>query len=242
MAKIIRLRGKLKGFFFVLQLDRVVPSRLLHFAGYMSRLSKWIRKHKNIEFSDFYNSKHNYAKRYDLYEHVIKNQKFEDDTIDYLEFGVSRGVSFKWWMERIKHQDARFYGFDTFSGLPEDWGPFKKGDMDNGDTPPEIDDKRHTFYQGLFQQTLVPFLAQYKTNNRKVIHMDADIYSATLYVLTLITPYLNPGDIIFFDEFNVPMHEFKAFSEWQKAFYVKVEVLGAVNNFYQTAMMVKGGK
>mgnify|MGYP000492257229 CR=1 FL=1 len=30
--------------------------------------------------------------------------------------------------------------------------------------------------------------------------MDADIYTATLYVLTLITPFLKPGDIIFFDE------------------------------------------
>ncbi|MFC2080072.1 class I SAM-dependent methyltransferase [Bacteroidota bacterium] len=238
MAKIIRLRGKLKGIFFLLQLDRILPSGLLHFTGYMSRLSKWIRRNKHIEFCDFYSSKHNYNKRYDLYEYIISNQKLET-AIDYLEFGVSKGVSFKWWMNKIQHKDARFYGFDTFSGLPEDWGPFKKGDMDNGDSCPEIDDTRHTFFQGLFQQTLIPFLADYKSNKRKVIHMDADIYSATLYVLTLITPYLNTGDIIFFDEFNVPMHEFKAFSEWQKAFYVDVEVLGSVNNFYQTAMMIK---
>jgi O-methyltransferase len=237
MAK-LRIRSKLKGLFFVLQLDRIMPAELFHFAGYMSRLSKWVRKHRKLEFSDFYNSKHDYGKRYELYEYIIKTQELED-AIDYLEFGVSRGVSFRWWMERIKHKDASFYGFDTFSGLPEDWGPFKAGDMDNGNEPPEIDDTRHGFYQGLFQQTLIPFLATYKSDKRKVIHMDADIYSATLYVLTLITPYLKPGDIIFFDEFNVPMHEFKAFSEWQKAFYVKVEVLGAVNNFYQTAMMVR---
>ena len=237
MAK-IRIRSKLKGLFFVLQLDRVIPSGLFHFAGYMSRLSKWIRKHKGIEFSDFYTSKHNYAKRLELFEHVISTEKL-DGAIDYLEFGVSKGVSFRWWLERIQHQEACFYGFDTFSGLPEDWGPFKAGDMDNGNEPPEIEGDRHTFYQGLFQQTLIPFLAEYKSTKRKVIHMDADIYSATLYVLTLITPYLKPGDIIFFDEFNVPMHEFKAFTEWQKAFYVNVKVLGSVNNFYQTAFIVE---
>lgn len=237
MAK-FRFRSTFKGLFFLLQLDRIVPAGLFHFFGYMSRLSKWIRKHKKHEFCDFYNRKHNYAKRYELYEYVISSQEL-DANIDYLEFGVSRGVSFRWWMERIKNEDARFYGFDTFSGLPEDWGPFKAGDMDNGNEPPEINDNRHEFFQGLFQQTLVPFLANYKADKRKVIHMDADIYSATLYVLTLITPYLNPGDIILFDEFNVPMHEFKAYTEWQKAFYVKVKVLGSVNNFYQTAFIVE---
>ncbi|MFC2129195.1 class I SAM-dependent methyltransferase [Bacteroidota bacterium] len=237
MAK-THIRGKLKGLFFVLQLDRIIPAGIFQFTGYMSHLSRWIRKHKHIEFCDFYTAKRNYEKRLDLFDYVISTQKLED-AIDYLEFGVSKGSSFKWWMERIKHKDARFYGFDTFTGLPEDWGPFKAGDMDNGNKPPEIDDNRHSFYQGLFQQTLIPFLAEYKSTNRKVIHMDADIYSATLYVLTLITPYLNPGDIIFFDEFNVPMHEFKAFSEWQKAFYIKVKVLGSVNNFYQTAFMVE---
>ena len=68
--------------------------------------------------------------------------------------------------------------------------------------------------------------------------MDADIYTATLYVLTLITPFLKSGDIIFFDEFNVPLHEFKAFKEWSNSFYIKYKVLGGVNNFYQTAIMI----
>ena len=69
--------------------------------------------------------------------------------------------------------------------------------------------------------------------------MDADLYSATLYVLTLMTPFLKKGDIIFFDEFNVPMHEFKAFSEWSNSFYLDYEIIGSVNNFYQTAIKIK---
>ena len=48
----------------------------------------------------------------------------------------------------------------------------------------------------------------------------------------------NAGDVIFFDEFNVPQHEFKAFTEWVNAFYVKYEVLGAVNNYYQIAVKI----
>lgn len=238
MKKIIKLIRKLKGIFFYLRIDRIIPVHLLHFLANMADLSKWIANHEKCEFSDFYSSGFNYSKREGLYKYIIENQKLDSD-IDYLEFGVSKGQSFRWWIENIQNKNARFYGFDTFSGLPEDWGPFKKGDMNNGNEQPKIDDSRHQFYQGLFQQTLTPFLSSYKSDKRKVIHMDADLYTATLYVLTLITPVLRPGDIIMFDEFNVPMHEFNAFTAWSSAFYIKYRVLGSVNNFYQIAIIIE---
>jgi len=230
--------GKLKGLFIVSRMDRLISVYLFHFLANLAELSVWISKHKNNCPNDFYTGKFNSAKRETLYEQVINANKL-DTNINYIEFGVSKGASFRWWVNRIKHADARFYGFDTFSGLPEAWGPFKKGDMGNDNEPPVIDDNRHRFYQGLFQQTLIPFLNSYKSDNRKVIHMDADIYSATLYVLTLITPYLRKGDIIFFDEFSVPLHEFKALKEWSSSFYVNYKVLGGVNNFYQIAILIE---
>tara|TARA_B100001250_G_scaffold85675_2_gene70774 strand:+ start:4302 stop:5000 length:699 start_codon:yes stop_codon:yes gene_type:complete len=232
------MRGKLKGLFFMLRLHYLVPIYTFNFLGHLASLSKFIQVYKNIPFSDFYNTKFKYKKRELLFEHVIKKENLNAQ-IDYLEFGVSKGNSFRWWLNRIKDKGARFYGFDTFSGLPEDWGPFKAGDMSNGNSPPKTNDNRASFYQGVFQQTLMPFLTNYKNENKKIIHLDADLYSATLYVLTLITPYLKAGDIIFFDEFNVPMHEFKAFSEWSNSFYIQYEVIGAVNNFYQVALKIK---
>ena len=57
--------------------------------------------------------------------------------------------------------------------------------------------------------------------------------------MTLITPFIKSGDIILFDEFNVPLHEFKAFTEWSNSFYINYKVLGGVNNFYQTAIMIE---
>ncbi len=69
--------------------------------------------------------------------------------------------------------------------------------------------------------------------------MDADLYSSTIFVLTQLYPYLQPGDIILFDEFNVPLHEFKAFNEFTKAFYIELKPLGAVNNYLQVAFVVK---
>lgn len=206
------------------------------FLGHLAQLSRFVHKNKKAGHSDFYTWQFFYNKREELHEHIIASEKI--DEVNYLEFGVSRGKSFRWWSDKLKNPNCRFYGFDTFSGLPEDWGPFKAGDMSNGNEPPEMDDDRCSFYQGLFQQTLVPFLADFDDSKRKIIHMDADLYSATLYVLTLMTPYLKPGDIILFDEFNVPMHEYKAFTEWANSFYVKYEVIGSVNNFYCTAVKI----
>ncbi len=238
MYKLLRILSKIKGLFLFFRLDIFIPTKAFAFLSYSAKLSKWIKQNKKGSFHDFYTFKLDYSKRQELFEHVITNQNLDSD-IDYFEFGVSTGNSFRWWVNRIKNKNARFYGFDTFTGLPEDWGTFKKGDMSNGNEPPVIEGDRHEFYQGLFQQTLIPFLNDYKTDKKKIIHMDADIYSATLYVLTLITPYLKKGDIIFFDEFNVPMHEFKAFSEWSESFYIKYKVLGGVNNFYQTAIVLE---
>jgi O-methyltransferase len=232
-----RIRGKLKGFFFILQLHRIIPFRLMRFVSQMGELSKWIHTHKNIRFSDFYSSRFNYMKRNDLYAFIIENE-LNNKSIDYIEFGVSRGHSFRWWAEKFTDKNSRFFGFDTFTGLPEDWGSFKKGDMDNNNEIPVMNDSRCSFYQGLFQQTLPLFLKTYVPAAVKVVHMDADLYTSTLYALTSISPFLNKGDIIIFDEFNVPMHEFKAFTEWITSYYIKYEVIGAVNNFYQVAIKI----
>ncbi len=234
----INFKGLYKGVFFFLRLDLLIPINLLMHLSQTSKLSKWIRKNSNHTFTDYYTPTLNYSRRYQLYEYII-DKYIHNNTIDYLEFGVSTGGSFRWWVNHLKNPDTRFYGFDTFTGLPEAWGPYKKGDMGNGNEPPAIEDNRHTFYQGLFQQTLLGFLSNYASDKPKVVHLDADIYSSTLYVLTLITPFLRKGDILLFDEFNVPMHEFKAFTEWSQSFYIDYEVIGSVNNFYQIAIVLK---
>jgi O-methyltransferase len=232
-----RIRGKLKGYFFILKLHRVIPFNVLKFFSQMGELSKWISLHRKIGYSDFYSSKFDYSKRYLLYSYILE-KIIPGIPVDYFEFGVSKGVSFRWWAENIEDKESRFFGFDTFTGLPEDWGSFRKGDMDNNNEIPQMNDPRCSFYQGLFQQTLPSFLRSYSSNKRKVIHMDADLYTSTLYVLTSISHFLNKGDIIIFDEFNVPMHEYKAFSEWVKAYYIRYEVIAAVNNYYQIAIEI----
>lgn len=204
---------------------------------YLSRMSRFIDRLEKPRFDDFFTFRYDYDRRYQLYQHVIQSEKL--DAVDYLEFGVSQGHSLRWWLSRIPNPDSRFYGFDTFTGLPEKWGFFDKGRMAVDGNGLSISDSRCTLIKGLFQETLGDFLKQYDNRGRKIIHMDADIYSSTLFVLTSLAPFLRKDDVVLFDEFTVPLHEFKAFSEFVSSYYIHYEMIGAVNNYFQSAFKIR---
>ena len=204
---------------------------------WMTKLSKWANDHKNISYNDF-PSKWNYDKRFDLYNYVIQKENLSVP-VNYLEFGVADGHSFNWWMTANSSVESRFYGFDTFTGLPEDFGPYKKGTFANSNNIPSIKDERGKFYQGLFQQTLPSFLKSFNNDKKNVIMLDADLYTSTLFVLTSLAPVLKKDDIIFFDEFVVPTHEFMAYDHFINSYYFNMELIGAANNYYFVAFKVK---
>jgi O-methyltransferase len=215
---------------------------VLRFFLNFSLLSSWVNKYsRKTPFSDFYKPFRVYTDRLKLYDCIIKGEGLDGKPMHYLEFGVAGGTSFAWWANANKHPDSLFYGFDTFEGLPEDWHFYKKGDM--GFDVPLLEDSRARFIKGLFQDTLYLFLEDYRqragrSEAIRVIHLDADLYSSTLFALTMLAPYLKNGDILFFDEFNVPNHEFAAWNDFVRSYYIKYEVLGAVNNFYQTSFKI----
>jgi hypothetical protein len=214
---------------------------IFKFLGNFSEMNVWILKHhKAVSFTDFYKPARSYSDREKLYRYVVEQNGLQNKRIQYYEFGVSKGSSFKWWLNENKNPASVFYGFDTFEGLPEDWNFYKKGDM-SADLPP-INDTRGYFIKGLFQNTLPQFLKNTPPENNviKILHMDADLYSSTLFSLTYFMLYLNKGDIIFFDEFNVPNHEFAAWNDFVRSYYVQYELLGGVNNYYQTAFKYMG--
>ena len=203
---------------------------------WMNKLSKWINAHKKIAFNDF-PSQWDYEKRYDLYNYLFEKEKL-NIAINYLEFGVASGQSFNWWMAKNENNESRFYGFDTFTGLPEDFGPYKKGTF-NTNSIPAIKDSRGRFFQGLFQQTLPGFLTTFDNTKKTVVMMDADLYTATFFVLSSLAPFLKKDDIILFDEFAVPTHEFMAFQQFIDCYYFDLELIGAASNFYFAAFKVK---
>lgn len=216
---------------------------IFRFLGNMIGLSKWIRKHKAIPYNDFYKVNRKYENREKMFQYIADTEALTSSKVQYLEFGVCTGNSFQWWLNQNKHPASRFWGFDTFEGLPEKWLFFKKGDMSSD--VPKTEDSRGEFVKGLFQATLLDFLRNnlkyaHEDAPKKIIHLDADLYSSTVFVLTSLAPYLKAGDIIFFDEFNVPNHEYAAWELFVSTYYVDYEVLGAVNNYYQVAIKYKG--
>ncbi len=230
---------KTKTWFMRLRLHAIVEpfSGMLMNLVYLSKMSKWRRKAGAPKLNDFYSRKWDYNKRYNIYDFLLNEEKC-DGPITYLEFGVAAGRSFKWWVEHNKNPQSTFDGFDTFTGLPEDWNVFKAGAMSADGKFPEVNDERATFHKGLFQDTLPNFLKTVKEDSRKVVHMDADLYTSTLYVLTSVAPHLRKGDIILFDEFTVPTHEFMAFTQFLASYYIKVELIAAQNNYYFSAFRI----
>ena len=90
-----------------------------------------------LRFNDFYNKKVNYEGRFALHEFVIK-EEIQNQSIDYLEFGVASGIAIKWWAEKNINPESRFYGFDVFTGLPEDFGVMKKHHYDTEGNIPKL--------------------------------------------------------------------------------------------------------
>ena len=238
---LLKLIPILKNLIFLLKpnlLFGFLKNPLLFISNTLS-LSKWISDQSNNKiFNDYFSLKRDYRKRYDLYKYLNKEFNLNNAEINYFEFGVSDGSSFKWWVNSNSNIESKFYGFDTFTGLPEDWGiTFTKGEMSA--EIPILKDNRATFTKGLFQETLPDFFKNFKSNKNKrnIFHMDADLFSSTIFSLSMIAPIIKINDIILFDEFNVPNHEFFAYKIFTESFYIKTKLIGAVNNYYQVAMI-----
>lgn len=201
--------------------------------------SGWLARLGRPSFRVAPSAPYDYERRYLLYEHVVESQTLQSSTIAYLEFGVHRGASMRWWIQKNISPNSRFVGFDTFTGLPESWHTqAKKGAFSTDGQFPDILDPRCSFEVGLFQATLFPFLERLKNPPRLVLHLDADLYGSTMFVLFAFASRLRSGDLLLFDEFSDVLHEFRAFEEFTSIHRMQYECLGEVNDFRQVAFRV----
>jgi hypothetical protein len=134
---------------------------------------------------------HTYPLTY-VFEHIKLQHK--PDTL-WLEFGVASGRTINY---ISRFTDNNVYGFDSFYGLPEKWFNCDVGDFSTNGELPKVN-SNVVLVKGMFSDTLPDFI---KEQNKKIsfIHMDADLYSSTKYVLDTLKDYIEPGCVIVFDE------------------------------------------
>lgn len=157
----------------------------------------------------------------------------------YLEFGVSQGYSIN---HIASFTESTVHGFDSFEGIPEDWGSCKKGAFSTHGKLPDVK-SNVTLHVGLFDDTLPEFL---KENTEKVhfLHIDSDLYSSAKTVLNLLSDRIVPGTIIVFDEyFNYPgwkQNEYLAFQEFVKEHNVRYKYIAYCSRGYSVAVVIEG--
>ena len=97
-------------------LSKLVPdSTKLRYLSYLPKLELFRKNHPE-DFPIF-------TDRFTMYEY-INGSILKSIPLIYCEFGVFKGATIEKWANLNSDERSLFYGFDTFTGLPEDWEVF----------------------------------------------------------------------------------------------------------------------
>lgn len=156
----------------------------------------------------------------------------------YAEFGVYTGGSINYIAQQIG--TSTIYGFDSFEGLPEAWRTeFDKGAF-KVDALPQVRDNV-TLVKGFFDDSLPQFSEEH-TAPFSFIHVDSDLYSSAKCIFDVLSPQIQTGCVIVFDEFfNYPgwqEGEYKAFMEFVEREQKDFEYIGYVETHEQVAVVI----
>ena len=184
------------------------------------RLGRWMKAH-GFRFLQ------RYPERDGVFGAVAP--EFKDKRVLYLEFGVYRGASMRWWSRALTNPESHLHGFDSFEGLPEAFddagGKYAKGWFSTKGQIPQMDDPRVKFFKGWFEQTLPGY--QLPEHDVLVITLDADLYSSTIYVLRHLRAYIKAGTYVYLDDMSRPDHEPRALDEFMQETGLKFRPLAA---------------
>lgn len=143
-----------------------------------------------------------------------------------LEFGVFKGKSMRIIKKELQNKNHEVFGFDSFTGLPEDWITpdgyvlLSRGAFSTKGAPPDIPGV--VWFSGWFEDTLPQYLKIAK--DIALLHIDCDLYKPAKEVLYALNKFIVPGTIIAIDdwfyernpEYNDTTQ--KAFYEWADDF------------------------
>ena len=160
------------------------------------------------------------------------------------EFGTNNGGSLYYFWQGLP-RNMQFHGFDTFTGIPENWDSLPPGSIRGYGYPyelwrehpeqraaveeevqrtgriPAVPQKNIHIHKGLFAHTLPELLANGPADDIRLIHFDADIYMGTRPVLDSLCGQIDYRYYILFDELYSVNHEFKAWIEFVRWFEVE---------------------
>lgn len=140
------------------------------------------------------------------------------------EYGVWMGNSLRYLMKSFTNG----FGFDTFDGLPEDWGPVPKGTYSSFGDVPKIENVE--FIVGRFEETLPDFFSTHR-EKAGLINFDADLYSSTACALHWSADVIDSDTVLVFDEFIVnegwKNDEYKALMEYCDKHSLSMDVIAA---------------
>jgi len=147
-----------------------------------------------------------------------------------IEFGVGSGRSLRIIAHYLK-SSLSVFGFDSFEGLPEDWGytDCKKGHFSQNGIMPEIEGA--VLYPGWFKDTIPQYKQDYPDAKIAFLHLDADLYSSTKTILEGVNNRIIPGTLVVCDEwcynFDIAFndHEQRAVKEWLKTHNRKINFI-----------------
>ncbi len=157
-------------------------------------------------------------------DEIIK--RIAERRVLYLEFGVWQGETMRYWSQRLTNPRSELHGFDSFEGLPDNWGKFEKGTFSTNGHLPEIADERVRFFKGWFEETLPGY--ELPPHDTLVINIDSDLYMSARYVLKMLREAILPGTYLYFDELCVRQDELRAFREFLSDTGMKFRAVAAV--------------
>jgi predicted O-methyltransferase YrrM len=137
-----------------------------------------------------------------------------------VEFGVYQGRSARTlrdelWLTRLwdtRQRGKRVYACDSFRGLPDAYENLPAGNF--ATRVPRLTGVR--IVEGFFADSLTGDLAR-EVGAVSLAHFDADLHASTTCALDWVTPLLQPGSLLLFDEFlgEDPAEE-RALLEWER--------------------------
>lgn len=215
--------------------DNPLLARVTELAEEVKKLSKMVERQINLPSTPLYlrqlSVEDSARYVYETFPHVTV-MTYRHETVAYaarraanpglfLEFGVDEGTTINQFAKL--RPDVRVFGFDSFEGLPEDWGgtSLLKGRFDRKGKMPAVPDNV-TLVRGWFNETIPPWKAEHP-EEIAFCHVDCDLYSSTVTIFTELEDRFRKGTILLFDEYF-------GYADWRhgehKAFLEMIERTG----------------